>query len=189
MSYTVDWIGKAITIPTSDLTLVGGTEYDLDMSEFWLELRRLEADPNEGLWAPQILAHANTRTLAGTTFIMENEVINGYTVQFSGVATRVNLRADNDNLADVFVATGITLVTFNSAGNTLTVTGSGVTAQDKLDIADQVWKEILADHSGDAGSAAEALDNVAAGASPTTIAAAVWNHIKALTFNKWYGNR
>lgn len=188
MSYTVDWIGKAITIPTSDLNLVSGTEYDLDMSDFWLEIRRLEADPNEGLWAPQIVAHANTRTLAGTTFIMENEIINGYTVQFSGVATRVNLRADNNNFADVYVATGVTLVTFNSAGNTLTVTGSGVTEQDKLDISDRVWDETLADHV-DAGSTGEALDNVSGGSSPSAIADAVWNHVKALTFNLWYGNK
>ena len=66
------------------------------------------------------------------------------------------------------------------------VSGSGVTAQDKLDIADQVWDETLSEHTT-AGSTGEALDNVSAGASPTTIAAAVWNHVKALTLGKWLG--
>ena len=150
MTYSVNWIGKAITIPTSDLTLVSGTEYDLSMSDFWIEIRRLEHGLTDGLWAPQILRHANTRTLAGTTFIMENEIINGYTVQFSGVATRVNIRADNDNIADVLVATGVTVVTFNSAGNTVTTVGSGVTAQDIIDISDQssqkTWDALTSAH-------------------------------------------
>ena len=43
------------------------------------------------------------------------------------------------------------------------------------DIADQVWRETLADHSGVVGSTAEALDSVAAPAAPATIAAAVWD--------------
>lgn len=43
------------------------------------------------------------------------------------------------------------------------------------DIADQVWEETLADHSGTAGSTAEALDNVTAPASPAVIADAVWD--------------
>ncbi len=56
------------------------------------------------------------------------------------------------------------------------VSGSGVTAQDKLDIADQVWDEPIADHTG-VGSTGEALDNVSAGASPSTIADAVWDEL------------
>jgi hypothetical protein len=42
-------------------------------------------------------------------------------------------------------------------------------------IANDVWEEALADHSGVAGSAAEALANISAGASPTDIADAVWD--------------
>ena len=47
------------------------------------------------------------------------------------------------------------------------------------EIADQVWEEQIADHSGTAGSVAEALDNVAAPASPAAIADAVWDEALA----------
>lgn len=43
------------------------------------------------------------------------------------------------------------------------------------EIVDQVWLETLADHSGSAGSTAEALSNAAASVSPGTIADAVWD--------------
>lgn len=47
------------------------------------------------------------------------------------------------------------------------------------EIADQVWEEPLADHSGTAGSTAEALNNVTAPASPAVIADAVWDEALA----------
>jgi len=43
------------------------------------------------------------------------------------------------------------------------------------DISDKVWTETLADHSGTAGSTAEALDAVSAPAAPAVVAAAVWD--------------
>lgn len=42
-------------------------------------------------------------------------------------------------------------------------------------VADQVWEETLADHSGTAGSTAEALDNAGSPPSPAAIADAVWD--------------
>jgi hypothetical protein len=45
--------------------------------------------------------------------------------------------------------------------------------------ADQVWEEALADHSGTVGSTAEALDSASSGATPATIAAEVWDTLKA----------
>lgn len=47
------------------------------------------------------------------------------------------------------------------------------------DIADQVWIEQISDHSGVVGSTAEALDNVAAPATPAVIADAVWDEALA----------
>ena len=41
-------------------------------------------------------------------------------------------------------------------------------------IADQVWEEAIADHSGTAGSTAEALDAAGGGTTPAAIADAVW---------------
>lgn len=42
-------------------------------------------------------------------------------------------------------------------------------------IADQVWEEAIADHSGTAGSTAEALDAAGGGSTPAAIADAVWD--------------
>ena len=41
-------------------------------------------------------------------------------------------------------------------------------------VADQVWEEAIADHSGTSGSTAEALDAAGGGSTPATIADAVW---------------
>ena len=60
-------------------------------------------------------------------------------------------------------------------------TGSAVTEQDKLDIADRVWDETQAEHVN-AGSTGESLSNAGGGSSPETIAAAVWaNTTRTLT--------
>jgi len=119
MAYTVDWVNKAVTIPTSDLTLVSGTHYRLDMTDFMQEIRRLEWNPADGLWAPQILVHSNTRfDFAGVDYAGFDEIINNYTIQFSGAAERVDLIGSNNNIVDVLVATGVAVVPSNSAGNT-----------------------------------------------------------------------
>lgn len=135
MAYSVNWITKVITIPSSDLILVSGTHYRLTMSSFLSEIRRLESDPSEGLWADQILDHTNAKTLAGVTYAPFDEIINGYTIQFSGAATRVDIVGSNNNIVDVLIPTGVSVVPSNSAGLQIVATGSGVTEQDKTDIA------------------------------------------------------
>lgn len=141
MAYTVDWIGKVISIPTSDLTLVSGTHYQLQMSAFLVEIRRLESAFNEGLWADQILDHTNPKLdFAGIDFAGFDEVINGYTIQVTGAATRVDLLGSNNNIIDVLIATGVSVVPSNSAGLQIVATGSGVTEQDKTDIVNQTWQ-------------------------------------------------
>ena len=126
--YTVNWVAKTITIPTSDLIFVSGTRYQLDMDTFRIEIRRLEAVQTEGLWAPQILEHTNPKLdFAGADYSGFDELINGYTVQFSGVATRVDLIGSNNNLIDVFVITGVSMVPGNSAGLQKIATDEAVT--------------------------------------------------------------
>lgn len=127
MSYSVDWIGKIISIPTADLTLVSGTHYQLPLSEFLIEIRRLESGFAEGLWAPQIVEHGNTKfDFAGVDYAPFDEIINGYTIQFTGVATRVDLLGSNNNIIDVLIATGVSVVPSNSAGLQVYSTGSGL---------------------------------------------------------------
>ncbi len=117
MAYSVDWVAKIITIPTSDLTLVSGTRYSLQMTDFLGECRRLEAAFDEGLWAPQILDHTNPKLdFAGVDYAGFDEVINEYTVQVSGVATRVDLLGSNNNIVDVLIPTGVAIVPSNSTG-------------------------------------------------------------------------
>lgn len=116
MAYSVDWTGKQVTIPVSDLVLVSGTEYNLSMSSFHKEIRRLESAFDEGLWAPQILDHTNAKTLSGVPFAPLDEIINGYQIQFGSGPTRVNLVGSNNNIIDVLIVTGISVVPSNSAG-------------------------------------------------------------------------
>lgn len=144
MAYSVNWITKVISIPTSDLTLVSGTRYRLEMSAFLSEIRRLEWSRDDGLWAEQILDHTNAKTLAGATFAPLDEIINGYTIQFTGVATRVDLVGTNNNVVDVLVPTGVSVVPSNSAGLQVVAVGSGVTQQDKDDIVGASAAAVLA---------------------------------------------
>lgn len=140
MSYAVNWMAKTVSIPTSDLMLVSGTRYSLNMADCLAEVRRLEWEPSEGLWAPAILGHADTRfDFAGVDYAPFDDFINGYTVIITGAATRVDLVGSNNNLVDVLVPTGVSVVPSNSAGLQVVTTGSGITEQDKDDIANKVW--------------------------------------------------
>lgn len=144
MSYSVDWVARVITVPTSDLTLVSGTRYSLDMADCLAELRRLEWEFTEGLWAAPIVDHTNTRVdFAGATYAPFDDFLNGYTLEFSGIAERVDLLGSNNDLIDVLIATGISVVPSNSAGLQIIISGSGVTQQDKDDIEAQVHAHIM----------------------------------------------
>ena len=144
MSYSVDWIAKVITIPTADLTLVSGTRYSLDMADFLAEIRRLEWSFTDGLWAPSVVDHTDTRfDFAGADYAPFDDLLNDYTVQFSGVATRVDLLGSNNNLIDVLIATGVSVVPSNSAGLQVVAVGSGVTQQDKDDIEAQIFAHAI----------------------------------------------
>ncbi len=143
--YSVDWIAKVLSIPTSDLALVSGTRYRLLMSDFLIEVRRLESEFAGGLWAPQMVGHDNTRLdFAGVNYAPFDELINGYTLQITGIATRVDLIGSNNNIVDVLIATGVSVVPSNSAGLQVYFSGSGVTEQDKTDIANSVWSHVEA---------------------------------------------
>jgi len=124
MSYIVNWITKVISVPTADLTFVSGTRYSLNMSDFLTEIRRLEWDFSGGLWAITILDHTNTRfDFAGVNYAPFDDMLNGYTVIFTGVATRIDLLGSNNDIIDVLIPSGIAIVPNNSAG--LQVVDSG----------------------------------------------------------------
>jgi hypothetical protein len=134
MAYSVNWLTKVVSIPDTDLTPVSAGHYRLDMNSFRGEIRRLEW--TEGLFAEQILEHVNQKlNFAGANYAGFDQVINGYTVQFTGSLSRVDLVGSNNNLIDVLVPTGVSVVPANSAGLQVIAVGSGVTTQDKSDIA------------------------------------------------------
>lgn len=153
MAYTVNWTTKVIDVPLGDLTLISGVNYTLDVSDFWIEMRRLEASPTDGLWAEQTIEYVNSQILSGITYSAIVKMVNGYTWHVMSTNINVSLIGPNSNLIDTNIpGNGISILSNNSAGKI--ETGSAVTAQDLLDIAD-----------------------------------AVWQHVKALTFGKWFGNR
>jgi len=130
--YTVNWFTKVVFIPTSDMTLVSGTTYNLFMQNFLIEIRRLEASFIDGLWAPQILNHKNPELdFAGADYAGFDKVVDGYTVAFSTSATRVNLIGSNNNIVDIMVVNGVSVVPSNSAGLQRVETGvSGLTSKE-----------------------------------------------------------
>jgi len=129
--YSVNWVAKEITIPTSDLTLVSGTRYKLDMWKFLVEIRRLESVLTEGMWAPQILDHTNKQLdFAGANYAGFDKLLNGYKVKFSGSATRVDLAGSNNDLVDNLINTGVSVVPSNSAGLQIVSVGSGLSPEE-----------------------------------------------------------
>lgn len=119
MAISIDWTSRVITIPQADLTLVGGTLYELDTDAFRLALKTIE-DSEEGMAFPATHRHNTAITVAGTTFARTLEIINGYSVQFEDGAYTVRLVNSNNNLFDVesgiLVQNSVQVIAQNSAG-------------------------------------------------------------------------
>lgn len=145
MATTINWSTKIISVPQADLTNLGGGIYELDVDAFRLELKDLE-DSEAGMPYDKTHNHSTEVTLSGVTYARLFEIINGYTVEFEDGQYTVKCVGANHNLGDVKVVNQVSLLIGNSAGLITVVSGSGVTAQDKLDIADAVWDETKADH-------------------------------------------
>lgn len=97
------------------MTWVSTNYYSLDLALFHKEIRRLEW--TEGLWAPQVLKHDNSRpNFAGASYAAFDEIINGYTVKFPAGVERVDLVGSNNNIIDVLLYSGAGVVPTNSAG-------------------------------------------------------------------------
>lgn len=146
MAISINWSTRVISVPKAYLTPLGGNIYELDLDTFRLDLKDLE-DSEEGMPFPDTHNHNTTVTLGGVTLARVIEFINGYTVTFEDGQYAVNAVNANSNIADVMNVNQVSLRTFNSAGLQVVISGSGVTPQDKLDIADAVWDEALAGHT------------------------------------------
>ena len=175
MAISVNWATKVISVPQSYLSHLGGVIYELDLDALRLDLKALEAG-EAGMSFLDTHSHNTTVTLGGVTLARVVEFINGYTVTFEDGQYAVEAKGANSNIADVMNLNQVSLRTFNSAGLIVHIQGSGVTEQDKLDIADRVWDELLTGASHNlptsAGRRLRQLGGVVAGSvndgSPTT---------------------
>lgn len=158
MALSINWSSKVISVPQADLTPLGGGIYSLDLNWFRLALKDLE-DSEEGMCFPATHTHNTEITLSGVTYSRFIEIINGYTVTFENGLYAINAVGANSNIADVMNVNNVSLRTFNSAGLITVVSGSGVTEQDKLDIADRVWDETISEHV-DVGSTGKVLSDI-----------------------------
>lgn len=145
MAYAVNWTTKVITVPLTDLTFVSGTNYTLDAADVWIELRRLEASPSDGLWADQIAEFVNTQVLSGLSYSAILKMINGYTWNTDTTNKTISLLGINNNLLDAFIpGDGISVLANNSGGKITVDSGlSAITQQDKDDIENQVHQRIM----------------------------------------------
>jgi len=140
MSYSVNWTTKVITIPLADLTLISGSNYSLDAGDFWIEMRRLEASPSDGLWAEQAVEYVNTQTLSGIEYVAIVKVINGYTWDTDTTDINISLLGSNNNLLDVFIpGDGVSVLANNSAGKQIISTGSGLSAEQTTQLI-EIWR-------------------------------------------------
>lgn len=183
MSYSVNWTTKVITVPLTDLTLISGSNYSLDTGEFWIEMRRLEASPSDGLWAEQAIEYVNTQTLSGIEYVAIVKVINGYTWDTDTTNKTISLLGGNSNLLDVFIpGNGISVLANNSAGKQIISTGSGLDAAQSAQLEEihggvtrKIWLDTTlgADGSGYQGDPhnnfTSAIDNAEANGITTIV--------------------
>lgn len=137
MAYAVNLLTKVFTIPLADLTFVSGVNYTLDVDEAHREIRMLEWAFSYGLWAEHAIDYINSQTLSGITYSPVVKMVNGYTWDVDATNINISLVGSNTNLLDAYIpGNGVSVLVNNSAGKVLTGI-SGVTEQDKDDIAEK----------------------------------------------------
>lgn len=144
MAISINWGTKVIYVPKSDLTLISGSLYELDVNQFRLDLKNLE-DTEEGMAAPTTHNHNKEVTLAGTTYARAVEIINGYTVTFEDGQYTVRCVGANHNIGDVKNVNQVSLIVNNAAGLIVTSGGGSLTI---TDVRNAVWNALQADYLG-----------------------------------------
>lgn len=163
MALSFDHNTNVVTIPKADTTLVSAgppeiRSYDV-FEKLWKEIKAYEDDAN-GIALSDIQSHNTLVTVGGVTLAHVVRILSPWTLTFEAGTYQVNLTGANHNLLDVAnTTTNPALRSANSAGLIQVSSGSGVTEQDKLDIADRVWDEVGAQHVT-AGSLGKVVDDV-----------------------------
>lgn len=148
MTVSIDYGNtNVINVQQADLTLVSGTIYELDTNFFRFTLKALES-AEAGIVFTDTNIHNTEVTIAGTTFARGIQMISPYSVEFEDGQYTVILRGSNNNIFDVLggilVQNQVQVIPTNSAGLQTVTSGSGVTAQDKIDIANETLSQAQA---------------------------------------------
>jgi hypothetical protein len=130
VAYSINWLTKVITIPLSDLILVGGSNYTLNVDFAHDEIRRLEWEFNEGLWAEHAIEYINSYTLSGLVYSPVIQMVNGYMWEVASTNINIGLVGSNSNFLDTFIpGNGISVLANNSAGKIYEGASGGLTPE------------------------------------------------------------
>jgi hypothetical protein len=127
VAFTVNWLTKLVTVPLADLTLVSGINYTMDVDAAHDELRRLEWEFTDGLWAAQIIEYIDSQLLSGIVYSPIVKMVNGYTWEIDASNINVALVGANTNLLDTYIPSMSVSILVNNSGGKI-VTGSGLDA-------------------------------------------------------------
>jgi len=136
MAVSISWVTGVIYVPQADLTYISPGLYEHDMEQFRLDLRALEDDVGGRPW-PRTHDHNEDETIQGVTYADLLKILAPYTVTYEDLQYAVYLVNNNNNVLERNNKNQVSVNASNSAG--LIISGSGVTEQDKLDIANRVW--------------------------------------------------
>lgn len=144
MAFTINHATKVISIPKADTTFVetnATTGYEIRSFDEYQFMRDLGdyLDSEDGVSLPDAFSHNTTVTISGIIYARSISFLAPYTITFENGTYQVKLvGGSNNNLLDVLNPNSVSVIPANSAGLQTVVSGSGVTAQDKLDIAQEV---------------------------------------------------
>ena len=109
-----NWNTKVITVPKSDLTLVGGTRYNITVL-YWFQLLRELNGSVEGM--AETIGFPLYRNVAPTSSTPRIvDVINGYTVQIEDGLYSLEFINGNTNFRDVEIKNQVSVGTNNTTG-------------------------------------------------------------------------
>jgi hypothetical protein len=96
-------------------------------------------DSEAGMALPNAFTHNTSVTISGVIYARALVFLAPYTITFENGTYQVKLvGGTNNNILDVLNPNSVSVIPANSAGLQTVVSGSGVTEQDKEDIAQEV---------------------------------------------------
>jgi hypothetical protein len=141
MAITINHATSVISIPKSDTTFVSTnatTGYEIRSYDEYALMRELAdyLDSEAGMALPPAFTHATQVTISGVVFARAISFLAPFTITFENGSYQVKLiGGSNNNMLDVLNPNSVSVIAANSAGLQQVTSGSGVTAQDKIDIA------------------------------------------------------